>query len=277
MLNYSARYQKFSLKKYHNHNICCGYDLFEGDNLEQWVLIFTAFIVIVLFSNIIQGITGFAGTVIAMPFAVLLIGLDESKQVLNLLGLLASIWIVIKFYRHIVWQEFFRMLFTMLIGLVAGLLLYHLLSLKWLLVILPFFIMFVGLRGFYLQKKGQRSEKELGKLTSTLLLLLAGVVHGLFVSGGPILVIYATKKLKNKEEFRATLSMIWLVLNSIIAVESVWKGDFTVQSSHFLVLSILPLFFGMIIGNILHKKMSQQLFMMISYTLLVISGASLLL
>jgi uncharacterized membrane protein YfcA len=245
-------------------------------NVEQWMLIITAFIAVVLFSNIIQGITGFAGTIIAMPFAVLLIGLDTSKQVLNLLGVLASIWIVIKSYQQIVWQEFFRILFTMLIGLAIGLSLYHVLPLKWLLVILPFFIMYVGLRGFYLQKKGAASKKDLGKWSAAILLLLAGVVHGLFVIGGPLLVIYATNKLKNKEEFRATLSMIWIVLNSIIAVEGVWKGTFTNQTSHFLLLSIVPLFFGMVIGNILHKKMSQQLFMMISYTLLIISGASLL-
>lgn len=244
--------------------------------MEQWVLIVTAFIAIVLFSNIIQGITGFAGTIIAMPFAVLLIGLDTSKQVLNLLGILASIWIVIKSYQFIVWKEFFQILSTMLIGLVVGLWLYHILPLKWLLVVLPFFIIFVGLRGFYLQKKGASSEKDLGKWSATILLILAGIVHGLFVIGGPLLVIYATKKLKNKAAFRATLSMIWIVLNSIIAFESIWKGDFTSQSTNYLLLSLLPLFFGILIGNFLHKKMSQQLFMLISYTLLIISGASLL-
>ena len=34
---------------------------------------------VVLGSNIIQGITGFAGTILAMPFAVMLIGIDKSK------------------------------------------------------------------------------------------------------------------------------------------------------------------------------------------------------
>ncbi|MCS7461211.1 sulfite exporter TauE/SafE family protein [Paenibacillus doosanensis] len=245
-------------------------------NPEQWFLIFSAFFAIVFISNMIQGITGFAGAVIAMPFAVLLIGLETSKQVINVLGILASIWIVMKSYRHIIWNEFFKILITMLIGLIAGLLLYHVLPFKWLLIILPFFIMFVGFRGLYLQKKGGGSEKDIGKWSANILLLLAGVVHGLFVTGGPLLVIYATKRLKNKEEFRATLSMIWIVLNSIIAAESVWKGDFTPQFNHFLLLSILPLVIGTVIGSIFHKKMSQHLFMTISYTLLIISGASLL-
>ncbi|MED4224483.1 sulfite exporter TauE/SafE family protein [Neobacillus cucumis] len=244
--------------------------------MEQWILIISALIAVVLLSNIVQGITGFAGGIIAMPFVVLLIGLDTAKQVLNLLGILSAAYIVIKTYQHINWHEFFRIIFTMAIGLVTGLFLYNIVPLDWLLLILPFFIMFIGLRGFYLQKKGKPSSKDFGKTSSTLILLLAGIVHGLFVIGGPILVIYAAQKIKDKAEFRATLSMIWVILNSIIALETLWNGSFSTQSYHYTLLTIVPLLIGTLIGSVLHSKMSQNVFMMISYALLVISGVSLL-
>ena len=54
------------------------------------------FIVVVFLTNVIQCVTGFAGTVLAMPFSVLLIGYDAARPILNALGLFASVYVVIK-------------------------------------------------------------------------------------------------------------------------------------------------------------------------------------
>lgn len=52
------------------------------------------FLLVVFFTNIIQGITGFAGTMLAMPPSVMLVGFDTAKPILNALGLLSGIYIV---------------------------------------------------------------------------------------------------------------------------------------------------------------------------------------
>ena len=44
------------------------------------------FFVVVFLTNIIQCVTGFAGTVLAMPFSVLLVGYDTARPILNALG-----------------------------------------------------------------------------------------------------------------------------------------------------------------------------------------------
>ncbi len=44
------------------------------------------FLLVVFFTNIIQGITGFAGTMLAMPPSVMLVGFDTAKPILNALG-----------------------------------------------------------------------------------------------------------------------------------------------------------------------------------------------
>ena len=43
------------------------------------------FYIVILLANIIQGITGFAGTILAMPFSLILVGYDVAKPVLNVL------------------------------------------------------------------------------------------------------------------------------------------------------------------------------------------------
>ena len=48
------------------------------------------FLLVILLTNIIQGITGFAGTILAMPPGLMLVGDPVAKPVLNVLGLLSG-------------------------------------------------------------------------------------------------------------------------------------------------------------------------------------------
>ena len=59
------------------------------------------FIIIVLFANIIEGITGFAGTMLAMPASMMLIGAEEAKVILNMVALMVSSTIAVKTYKKI--------------------------------------------------------------------------------------------------------------------------------------------------------------------------------
>ena len=45
------------------------------------------FLVVLFVANTVQAITGFAGTVLAMPFSILLIGANEAKVVLGIMAL----------------------------------------------------------------------------------------------------------------------------------------------------------------------------------------------
>lgn len=227
---------------------------------------------VIFISNTIQGITGFAGTILAMPFSIMLIGIDNSKQILNLLGILASVWIVIRSYKNICFKEFFKILFFMVIGLFIGMKLYSMYSPNILLKLLGIFILYVSIKGVLPINKKQINNK----VTLSLILIIAGIIHGMFVVGGPLVVIYATYKLKDKAEFRATLSLVWIVLNGLIFIKGILAGQFNGEVITLLTPSILALGCGMILGEILYKKMNEQVFMKITYFLLIVSGFSIL-
>ena len=61
------------------------------------------FLFVLFVSNVIQAITGFAGTVLAMPPSVYLLGLDHAKVVLNVMAWLSGLMIAVTGYRHINW------------------------------------------------------------------------------------------------------------------------------------------------------------------------------
>lgn len=51
------------------------------------------FLIIILIANTIQVLTGFAGNMLAMPFSIHLIGVNEAKTVLNVFILVACVYI----------------------------------------------------------------------------------------------------------------------------------------------------------------------------------------
>lgn len=229
------------------------------------------FLLVIFLTNIIQGITGFAGTVLAMPPSILLQGIDVAKPILNILGLLASIWIVIISYKDMNKKEFLKVMIIMFFGLLAGIYIYSILPVPMLLKIYAVFIILIALKGLFVKKEMSLNEWILNSIV-----FISGIIHGMFVSGGPLLIIYAAQKFKEKSEFRATVSAVWIILNGYLAFNHWQQGLFTIETTRKLLWGILPLLGGMLIGNVLHKKMSQKMFLLITYILLIISGLSLL-
>ena len=235
------------------------------------------FYVVVFLANVIQCITGFAGTVLAMPFSILLVGYDAAKPVLNLLGLLASVYVVAVCFRYIHKKELAKMVGVMLVGMAAGMygkrffagdpsLLYKTLG-----VIVIAFALMNALQCFL-----HKEDRALPAPVSVLLLVTAGVVHGMFVCGGPLLVTYASGKLRDKDVFRGTLSAAWIILNGILLVSDCLGGYFTPSTVHLSFVSVLVLAAALAIGNRICKKLSRKTFLLLTYVLMLVSGISLL-
>ena len=82
-----------------------------------------------------------------------------------------------------------------------------------------------------------------------------------------------TGKVSDKQEFRATLSACWIVLNGIILADDIRTGLWNKDLLLLFGISAAILFAAMFIGSLLCKKMSRGLFMKITYVLLIGSGA----
>ena len=245
------------------------------------------FFVVVLVSNVIQCITGFAGTVLAMPFSIMLVGYSTAKPILNLLGIVVSVGVVSINYKALNKKEFLRIIATMLVGMVGGFLitrcfdvspgvLYKLLG-----VIV---IGFMGLGCYHSFSKKYKEKQEKARENGTpkpgvwsfFVLVLAGIVHGMFVCGGPLMVVYASEHLKGRDEFRVTVSATWCVLNSIILFSDIKAGYFDSKTLVLSGVSVAILFAALFIGNMIFRRMNKRWFMIITYVLMGISGVSLL-
>lgn len=231
------------------------------------------FFIVIFLANIIQGITGFAGTVLAMPFSINLVGYEVAKPVLNVLGILSGIYVFAGNWRRVNWKELVKIVIIMAAGIVAGIFIKGAFVGKEQLLFksLGVFIILMAANGLWKMKRAQEKQRD-----ATILLPLAGIIHGIFVSGGPLLISYLTTRIKDKLTFRATISTVWIFLNTMIMIDDIRNGYWTAGLMKTQLIAIPFLFGGMFIGGCLVKRMSQEKFMRITYVLLIISGLSLL-
>lgn len=223
--------------------------------------------IILFFANLLQAITGFAGTLISMPPTMKLIGVDEAKALLNAIAQISSLMIVITGWRHINWKEFFKMFVLMAVGMMAGIKIFEIFPMDTLLIFYGIMIILIALKKLFVHK-----EIKLPMVVMLLVIFAAGIIHGMFVSGGALLVIYAASALKEKEEFRATIALIWVTIGCYMTGVQVQAGNFNSHVIFLMLVGIIPVFVGTWIGTKLVKKIKQEVFMKITYVLLLLSG-----
>lgn len=224
------------------------------------------------FAYLINGITGFAGNIFAMPVGMSTIGHDTSIAILNCTGLLASIMIAVTSFKHIVWREVVKICIIMLVFMCVGAWVNTIAPLDFLQKIYGVAILIIAVRGLFFSKK----NKLLPEWMLIVIVAIAGVIQGMFVSGGSFLAIYALQKLKTKEEFRATTTAVWTVLNFTYALYGIAQGDLSGDGWLVLLVCIPLLIVATWLGGLIQKKFSQEQFVKASYILLIVVGVALL-
>jgi uncharacterized membrane protein YfcA len=103
----------------------------------------------------------------------------------------------------------------------------------------------------------------------------AGVVHGLFGSGGPLVVYFLGREMLDKSVFRATLSTLWVLLSIVLCASFAQRGvldaDVLVRAAPLLVAVVV----GGAIGDRLHARVDVEMFRMIVFSVLALAGLSL--
>lgn len=229
------------------------------------------FLLVVFIANIFESMTGFAGTLLAMPASMMLIGIDEAKTVLNVVALICCTWIAISNRKQINKKELVKIAGIMVLGMIMGMAIFESMSLNYLLKIYAILIILIALKNLFIKK-----STSLPAILMITIILIAGVIHGMFLSGGSLLVIYAIHTLKDKAEFRATLASVWFVLDSIMLFNQTRQGHVNGDTIPLILLAIIPLVLAIVIGNHLHDRINQKKFLMLTYILLLISGISLI-
>ena len=231
---------------------------------------YVALISIIASTHFVSALTGFGCTIIAMPFVISLIGISQAKSVLLVMGIIQPGYVLLKTYKYLRLKSCLIIIIISSLGLPLGYLLYSKLPQYQLIVILGVFMILAGSVG--IAKLNGLELNSIPKLLGYLLLFLGGIMQGAFVSGGPLIVIYAGIILTNKQEFRATLSLLWVILNIATFIQSLYVGAYTLEVIKYTLINIPFLIIAIIYGNKLANKISKVTFEYILNIVLIVAG-----
>lgn len=230
---------------------------------------------VIFTTHLLEGITGFGSTVLALPFLNVTLGLRLTVQLLCALSWSMALYIIIRSWKDILWKEFLFILLWAGLGVPVGIWIFDYLPAEILCIMLGIFMVFVGVRGVKATCKTSGAATADAKRTILMKILLftGGVIQGAFGSGGPFVVIYAARALPEKRVFRVTLSLLWLTTNSSRLIYWLIRGELANATLGNALLWAFPVMLaGVIVGDYLHNKVSERNFKIGVYAVLVISG-----
>lgn len=239
--------------------------------MDPWILL--AIFVFVAYS--IEAITGFGSIVIALSLGALLLPIEAMLPVLVPLNICMTGYLLARHHQHIHWPTLLKLILPLMVsGTLAGYLLRPWLGDQLLQLLFGALVVWFAGRELLRAYRGLSSRRH-GALWTRGWMLGAGITHGLYASGGPLLVYALTGTQLDKAAFRATLITVWFSLNSLLTV--VFAIDGSLYPALPKVAAIAPvLVAGVIVGEYLHHRVDEQRFRNVVYALLLFTGGLLI-
>jgi uncharacterized membrane protein YfcA len=127
-----------------------------------------------------------------------------------------------------------------------------------------------------LRKRADERSDPLPPPVAAGALAVAGVIHGLFACGGPLVVYVVGRSLHEKSAFRATLSALWLVMNAVLVTTMIVGGTINARTLLTSAWLVPPLLVGLFLGDRLHRRLDERAFRVAVFALLFVAASVLL-
>lgn len=229
----------------------------------------------ILLSYTIEAMTGFGSIVIALSLGALILPIEDLLPILVPLNLGLSGYLVITQRQHIQWPLLLKIIAPLMVaGTLLGTWLRPTLGNQELAALLAITVAGFGARELWKAYK-QRQEKPHARWLNQLLIGGAGLTHGLFASGGPLLVFALAGSKLDKAQLRATLLSVWFSLNLMLTLIFAWQGQLAPALPDILFYSPMVIG-GLVIGDFLHHRVAEHHFRQCVYGVLTVIGVMLL-
>ena len=234
---------------------------------DPWILIG----IFIFLAYTVEAVTGFGSIVIALSLGALLLPIAELLPVLVPLNIAFSSTLSWRYRHHIHLPTLLGLVLPLMaVGTLAGYLLRPHLGGGLQHALFGLLIVWFSLRELWRMWRGNGTPPH-GPLATRATVLAAGVTHGLFASGGPLLVYALAGTRLDKTAMRSTLIAVWLCLNSLLTVMFLVDGSLRpalLRIGYFLPVVLA----GLVVGEWLHHRLDEQRFRQLLFMLLGMTG-----
>ena len=234
-------------------------------------------ILVLVFAHTVETVLGFGATIITLALGIYIFPLDTMLPVLVILGLLQSLWLVVRWFKYIRWRVLLlHILPAVVVGMAIGIYYRTLVAdYRQLIILLGIFVMAASLLEIIMIYRTRAAGGSLPRYLGWPILIIGGIFHCIYALGAPLIVYYSSRELKEPAEFRATVSMLWLILAVMLVINLYSIGQINITTITTTGI-VLP---GLILGIFFGSRMKFQMlpFKVLIYALLFIAGLLLLL
>ncbi|MCC5812923.1 MAG: sulfite exporter TauE/SafE family protein [Ectothiorhodospiraceae bacterium] len=228
----------------------------------------------ILLAYTVEAMTGFGSIVIALSLGALLLPIPELLPVLVPLNIVLTGYLCLRHRRHIHRATLLKLILPLMTaGTVVGYFARPALGNNLLQTLFGLLVLWFAARELWRLWRA-RPARVHGPLAARGLTFGAGITHGLFASGGPLLVYALAGSPLPKAQLRATLLTVWFSLNSLLTL--VYLADGSLLPALPRVATYLPVVLaGIVIGEWLHRRIDEVRFRQLVFALLGVTGLSL--
>ncbi len=208
-----------------------------------------------------EGAMGFGGTVIAVSLGAQLFAIDALLPAFVPINMVLSAYLLAAGWRDIAWATLVRTVAPpVVVGVIAGLALFHVAASIWLQLGFAVFVAVLAVVQLRRLAHSEMATTTIAAPTRWGFLLTGGLIHGLFATGGPMIVYVVGRVIDDKRAFRASLAVLWFALNCALIANYLSADKYTAQTWHLgltLAASLLP---GAWLGEQLHRRLDPTRF-----------------
>lgn len=225
-----------------------------------------------------QSVTGFGAVLIALTLGALLFPVPQVLPVLIALTFPHSLYLVVRYRAHVNWRLLLReILPLMFLGMPVGILIADVLPGDTLKKLLGVLVVYIAGRELLRMLRAREILVQVSMPRFYAWTGAAGVLQGMYGTGGPLLVYGLSQHGLERGAFRATMLVLWPVLNAVLMGYFLYAGRWTEWTTTAFLWMLPALVVGIVLGDYLHHRISERQFNLVLQSLLMLSGIGLLL
>lgn len=217
---------------------------------------FTTSLIAICFSLgfFVESIIGFGGALVA--YSILAFFIDFKEMILAglYIGTLSSAKIIYTDHKSFDKPTFIAALPFCLLGTIFGAFIFSQLSVETLSLIFGILLILLSIKIIFFDKY------VFPKFFKSKLIFIGGIAQGAFGTGGPFFANALQQSFKNKSNLRTTLAAMFVTFNIVRIFQLGLHGDLKPEFFLKIWWVIIPIFFAIRLGHLMHLKISENNF-----------------